>query len=198
MKIIAITGGIGSGKSVVSRILRTMEYRVYDCDCEAKSLMNSDVNIKKEICYKIDSKAVKWCDGKGEIDRKHLAHVVFSNPEKLNKLNKIVHAAVKKDLSNKIAEYKEKNEDGIYFFETAILFESHFDSIADKIWVVSAPKEIRLLRLEKRGMQVDDAISRISAQEKEEKRILEEDCSIILNDGLNPILPEIISLIDNF
>ena len=91
MKTIAITGGIGAGKSVVSTILRLMGYYVFDCDTEAKAIMDGSDAIKTALVTHIHEKAVV----DGVIDRRLIAGVVFSDAAKLDKLNAIIHEAVR-------------------------------------------------------------------------------------------------------
>ncbi|MDE6436166.1 MAG: dephospho-CoA kinase, partial [Muribaculaceae bacterium] len=93
--LIAITGGIGSGKSVVSRVLRAMGYPVYDCDSQAKAIMDADAEIHRRLCSEIDAAVVT----DGVIDRKRLAEIVFNDKAKLAVLNAIVHSAVKAHLA---------------------------------------------------------------------------------------------------
>ena len=95
MKVIALTGGIGSGKSVVSSILRIMGYVVYDCDSQAKKVMDSSEKIKRGL---LDAFGYDCVDKDGLINRKYLGKVVFDNPKALSTLNGIVHPEVRKDL----------------------------------------------------------------------------------------------------
>ena len=92
---IAICGGIGSGKSIVSRILTVLGFDVYDCDREAKRLMDADDAIKDAIAREIAGE----CIVDGTIDRPRLAGIVFSDSVKLEALNAIVHAAVRRHLA---------------------------------------------------------------------------------------------------
>ena len=104
--LIAIAGGIGCGKSVVSHILSALGYQVYDSDSRAKKLMDNDDAIKQAIARQISPDAITSA---GQIDRKHLAAVVFANKEKLQQLNSIVHGAVKRD----IAAWRERSRYGL-------------------------------------------------------------------------------------
>ena len=96
--IIAINGGIGSGKSVVSRIVTVMGYPVYDCDAQARQLMDSSDEIKAAISAGIHHACIK----DGQIDRAMLASIVFEDKEKLAILNSIVHGAVREHYGPKI------------------------------------------------------------------------------------------------
>lgn len=188
-KLTAITGGIGAGKSVVSKILRTMGYLVFDCDSEAKHLMDCSAEIKAALIEKISPEAV---DGRGNINRSHISQIVFSNSEKLEQLNTIVHTAV----LNEIEQWRKINSDKIHLFvETAILYQSRLDKEVDDVWEVVAPDEVRILRvMERNHCSRQDVISRIEAQSFVPDV---PHCSIqtITNDGFTPILPQIQNLL---
>ena len=92
--LIAITGGIGSGKSVVSTILRKLGYYVYDCDSRAKLLIDSDTDIHQLLCQQIHPDAVH----DGIVNRSLISKIVFSDPDALARLNRITHAAVLADI----------------------------------------------------------------------------------------------------
>ena len=188
-RLTAITGGIGAGKSVISEILRTMGYQVFDCDAEAKRLMDQSETIKSELKEKISPLAVLK---NGEIDRKLISSIVFKDPGKLAILNNIVHTAVR----NEIDDWKNSHaEDNLLFVETAILYQSHLDRLVDEVWEVIAPEEIRILRVTKRNnCQREEVIARIKSQ----NYIPEEPHSnihVINNDDFTPVLPQILSLL---
>ena len=119
--IIAITGGIGSGKSVVSQVLRVAGYPVYDCDSNAKLIMDKDEEMQKQLADSFGSDVVV----NGVIQRKVLASLVFADRNKLEKLNAIVHPAVRRD----IKRWEETQKSDVVFVETAILKESGVDSL---------------------------------------------------------------------
>ena len=192
-QLIAITGGIGSGKSVVSNILTSLGYTVIDTDSLAKSLMDNDDSIKHQLVDFITPDAI---DQKGNIDRKAVANVVFGNPDKLKLLNSIVHGHVKtaiRQLYNNHSEISDKP----LFFETALLHSSSLDSIIDAEWRVVADIPTRLARIMKRNScSEDDALKRIRSQQDElshrHHNIVE-----IVNDGNNPVLPVILNLLQS-
>lgn len=184
-KVIAITGGIGSGKSVVSRILRSMGYSVYDCDSQARRLQDTDADMRLRIGREVTPDAL---NADGTLNRKALAQCVFSNPEKLLILNRIVHGAVAADLRRKIES--DTSGRGVFFVETAILYESGLDRMVDSVWEVTAPEELRVSRVIARsGMTADEVRARIAAQSPSEKN---PGNHIIINDGETPILPQIL------
>lgn len=188
-RLTAITGGIGAGKSVVSRILTTMGYDVYDCDCEAKRLMDSSEDIKQRIAKEIADEAIS---DDGVIDRKRLSAIVFADVEKLSILNDIVHKAVIKHLKQWCDMH---GRDRRLFVETAILYQSGLDRHVDEVWEVIAPKELRILRvMQRNGLSRSAVENRISSQSID---IASPHPNIhtIVNDDFTPVLPQITELI---
>ena len=185
-ELIAITGGIGCGKSIVSLILKEIGYEVYDCDCKAKYLMDNSPTIKD--CLKSTFGNDIIIDG--TINRVKLANIVFNNKEKLVKLNNIVHSSVKEDL---ISWKLENSQKKLLFVETAILYQSGLDSIVDEVWEVNAPLEIRIERVMKRNnISRQDVLSRIESQKYE---ILAQADYIITNDDKVAILPQLVTIL---
>lgn len=187
--LIAITGGIGAGKSVVASILKTMGYPVYDCDSRAKLLMDSNREIINRIECEVANEAV--CDGR--IDRAALSKVVFGSPERLEKLNRIVHSSVKQDLLswNKCLD--------LAFVETAILYTSGFDAVVDAVWEVVAPTEVRIQRVSHRNPTLtrEEICKRIDAQKTESASDRHANSFSIVNDGQSPLLPQVEKLIED-
>lgn len=184
-RIIAITGGIGSGKSVVSKVLESMGYPVYDCDRNAKALMDEDSEIKSRLKAEIHNGAV---DDNGNIDRPFLSSIVFNARDKLKILNSIVHAAVKKDIRRWIEKH---NKEKILFVETAILFESGLDTEVNEVWKVTAPMDLRIIRVcERNGVSSEHVKARIASQMSEEMR-QHSKTSLIVNDGKVSLLKQI-------
>ena len=112
--IIALTGGIGSGKSTVAQVLRAWGYAVFDCDIRARILMDEGVEIKRRIAQEIAAEVIE----NGAINRRTLSDIVFADKEKLLILNNIVHSAVRKDIRNWRSTLCNKP---FVFVETAIL-----------------------------------------------------------------------------
>lgn len=188
--LIAISGGIGSGKSVVAKILRLLGYEVYDCDSEAKRLMDESVEIKDSL-RKLIGECVINTDL--SINRRQLAEIVFSDSEKLLTLNGIVHGAVKNDILTWRETRKSKIEP--LFVETAILYQSGIDKIVDYVIEVTAPIEIRLQRVMNRnGFNREEVLQRIESQQIQQftphSNIIYVD-----NSGDQPLLPQITALL---
>lgn len=187
-RLIAITGGIGSGKSIISDILRAMGHKVYDCDTRAKALMDTDESIKNDLIDLISIDAVR---NDRTIDRKLLSEIVFNNPDALSRLNSIVHKAVRADLRR----WRDTSSDKTVWVETAILYASRLDREVDEVWEVTAPTELRVQRVMKRNsMSREQVLARISSQSTTAAQ-LHPLTKAIVNDGVEPVLPQILSLL---
>ena len=205
--IIGITGGIGSGKSVIARQLRQMGYEVYDTDSQAKRLIVEDSKIRKQITALFGSQAYK----DGVYQTAFVAQQVFNansqspianrqspNPL-LARLNAIVHPAVKADIGNWVSELSDspkgdptsdseaiRQHSDLLFIECAILYQAGIDALCDKVVAVTAPEDIRLSRVIARDRSdIDKVRARMRAQSTEED--LRRADIVIHNDGTTPI-----------
>lgn len=185
---IGITGGIGSGKSVVSRLLEIMGVPVYVSDVETKLLMATDTCIRKELIALLGEEVYAG----GVLNKTLLASFLFSDPEHARQVNGIIHPRVKDDFRQWAGQRSALPMVGI---ESAILIEAGFAGEVDVVVMVYAPEEVRLLRAMKR-----DAASR----ELVEKRIRSQMCDeekrksadyVIINDGRMPLIPQVVNLI---
>ncbi len=175
--IVAITGGIGAGKSVVSHMLRAMGMPVYDCDAAARRLMDESCEIKRRIAGEISASAIAQ---DGSICR-----------QELSRLNAIVHGAVRVDLKM----WMSRMDLPLIFVETAILYESGFDSMVDEIWEVTAPVEQRVHRVMVRsGLTEPQVRARIASQlapSYPHHRIID-------NSDSTPLIPQIINILNDY
>ncbi len=182
-RIIAITGGIGAGKSIVCKILRASGYSVYDCDTEAKRIMDTDAGIKSKLISLIHPSTIK---SDGSIDRPLLSNIVFNCADKLAVLNSIVHGAVKDDVK---ATADSMQPGSTLFIESAIVYASGLNGITDEIWEVTAPEETRIERVMRRNaMNYNQVKARINSQNNE---FGHPDHYILINDGILPVLPQL-------
>lgn len=183
MKTIAITGGIGSGKTVVSDIMRASGYPVYDSDTEAKVLTSASPRIKKGLVELFGEEI--YCGG--VLDRKMLARHLFSDAGCRARVNAIIHPVVFSDFRR----WREAQKKETVFLESAILFESGFNTLADEIWCVTAPVEVRVARVMKRnGMTRSQVEERISTQLPDEV-IRQKSTHVIVNDGKVSVLSQL-------
>lgn len=191
--IIGITGGIGSGKSVIAKQLRKMGYSVYDTDSEAKRIIVEDATVREQMTALFGEEVYQ----DGVYQTALVAQQVFADKNLLAKLNAIVHPAVKADIISKFrslgvtsepsAPSEPLNSDsGLFFIECAILFQAGFDVLCDKVVAVTAPEDIRLERVIARDhSDMNKVRARMRAQEAE-KDLARADI-VVNNDGTTPI-----------
>lgn len=192
---IGLTGGIGSGKSYVSGFLRKHNIPVFDSDTEAKMLMESNSYIISSLKKLLGEEAYK----NGKINKQLMISFLFASPENAEKINAIVHPCVKEEFIS-WSENKHAEGHGIVAIESAILFESGFDSIVDKVATVHAPLETRIERIIRRdNTSREKVLERIKSQMDEDLKLKKSDF-IIENDGqksLETQIDAIISLLSN-
>ncbi len=176
MKRVGITGGIGSGKSSVCALFAALGVSVYDSDRRAKELMNGDIEIMKAVTALFGPQAY---DG-NLLNNAFIASKVFNDKILLASLNGIVHPALALDFE----AWAISHSDFAYvIMESAILFESGFDRLVDKIVTVSAPEELRIERVVSRdGASRRSVMDRIANQLTDEEREARADY-VIHNDG---------------
>lgn len=190
--IIGITGGIGSGKSVVSRVLRLNGLMVYDCDSEAKILMENDTQLKAGLRNVLGPETYL---NNGHLNKPLISSKIFSDKETRQKVNALVHEAVRKHFLIKASQCHGK----VAFCESAILASSHFDQLCSKIWLIEAPEKVRVERVKFRDNHTEEEIMlRIASQQKEFDVFPEDKLIRICNDGTSPLLPHILQLITPF
>lgn len=188
MKLIGITGGIGAGKSVVSRILRLSGYAVYDCDIEARGMMDKDSGIREAIKEHFGSESILE---NGTINRNYLAQRVFTDDSDRYWLNALIHSAVKENV------WEWKNGREIAFVESAILNSSGLAEICDEVWCVTADDPIREERAMKRGgMTWEDLNARMKVQANEFIFDRSISVKVIDNNGRRSLLEQISFLIN--
>lgn len=158
--LIGLTGGIGAGKSVVSRILRLKGYDVYDCDSRAKWLMENSMSIFEPLIRRYGPGVMTSCG----LNRAMIAEKVFAVEEERLWLNALVHGAVRDDLK----EWHEGLDKEFSFVESAIMVSSGLDKICERIWLVDAPLELRKERAMRRGGVTEENLElRIRSQRSE-------------------------------
>lgn len=181
--IVGITGGIGSGKSTLSRMLRAEGYSVYDTDLEARRLQNEHSVMRRKLK---DLFGKEIYDDQG-LNRPALGKIVFGKPELLAKLSAVVHPFVKDDFENWVTNRYPKK---ILFIESAILYESNFDKLVDKVILITASEDIRIERVVKRdGISHEHVKARMSHQIPEEKKLQLADF-VIHSDDNEPLEPK--------
>ena len=189
MKKIGITGGIGSGKSTICKVFESFGVPVYYADQEAKNIYSKNKDLKDKV---IDLFGNDIYLQSGEINREKLAEIVFSDKNKLEALNRIVHPAVAEDFNNWCSN-QEKNNSYI-IKEAALLIESGSYKQLDYLFYVSAPLEERINRVVKRdNTSAVNVKARINNQKSEKENISYADL-VLLNDNNTLLLPELIAI----
>lgn len=175
--ILGLTGNIGSGKSTVSSFFLEMGYKIFDADIIAKNILESE-EIKNEI-ENIFGK--EYITDTFEIDKKKLKEEVFSNKEKLKKLNALIHPKVREKFEKVKKEFEKKNE--LIIFDIPLLFEANFDDLCDKILVVDIEPSIQIERIKNRDSLDREMIEKIiNNQMKREEKNSRGDI-IVKNNG---------------
>ena len=190
MKLIAITGGIGSGKSVVARIVNVMGFGVYDCDSRAKALMTEDAGVHEQL---VESFGKDTYHDDGSLNRQHLSAIAFADERALGRLNAIVHPATARDMLQWGRQQSDLGAKAA-FVETALLRTAGLDRLVDEVWHVTAPDDIRVARVMVRsGLTAEQVRERMSAQSIEDTVAPGE--QVIVNDNTAAVLPQITRLI---
>lgn len=186
---LGITGGIGSGKSLVSRLLESMGVPVYISDTETKELMVTNLSIREELIALLGEGV--YVDG--VLNKSLLASYIFTHPEHAKQVNDIVHPRVKIDF---ICWVQSHVEVPIVAIESAILIEAGFAGEVDVIVMIYAPEEVRIERAVKRDSTSREWIERrIRSQMSDEEKRKQADF-VIVNDGETPLIPQVLELIN--
>ncbi|MEX1188775.1 MAG: dephospho-CoA kinase [Bacteroidia bacterium] len=185
---IGLTGGIGSGKSTVAKLLRAMNYPVYESDERAKNLLNNNTRIHQLIEASFGDEVF---DNFGKPVREKLAEKVFSNPSDLEKLNAIIHPAVREDF----IEWSKKQNSNIIFKEAAIIFEHGLEKDLDEVWVVDAPETTRIERVMARSNITETQIRQRMKNQLNPHVLLDKADRIITNDEHSALIPQVLKAI---
>ena len=178
--VIGITGGIGSGKSTVSRIMRDLGAKVIDADRISREVTARGKKAFDEIVGTFGSGVL---NENGELDRKKLADIVFNDKEKLKTLEAIIHKYVIEEIENRVNAAKKENSSDIIVLDVPIPVERGFIDLADQIWVVTCDMETRIKRImDRSGYSYEEAVRRINSQMRDEEYIKIAD-EVLVNDG---------------
>jgi dephospho-CoA kinase len=189
MKTIGVTGGIGSGKTVVCKIFNSLGIPVYDSDLSAREIINSNSTVRKQI-EKLFGTGIYTDKG---LDRTEVARLVFESPGLLTSLNDIVHPAVGASFN----AWKQK-QTGCPFVikEAAILFESGAHKQTDAVISVVAPETLRIKRIMERDGRSETQIRSIMQRQMSDKERVRQSDYVIVNDDTTPVLEQVLQLFD--
>jgi dephospho-CoA kinase len=184
---LGLTGGIGSGKTLVCQIFEKLGVPVYYADTAARLLMNTDAELKSGIKLMFGEQAF----GRDGLDRQYLADSVFGDHEKLSGLNRLVHPSVRKDF---IRWTDLQMESPYVIEEAAILFESGASIEMNLSVLVYAPEELRISRVMKRDGVGREAVLKRMGHQLGEEELMEKADHVLINDGTQMLLPQVIEL----
>lgn len=189
---VGLTGGIGSGKSTVARLLEMMGAAVYVADEQAKKLMCTDTRLREKIIHLFGAEAYL---PNGTVNRPYIAAQVFGHPDRLALLNTAVHPAVARDFQAWVRLLEESGERPAYAVEeAAILVESGAWKTMDVIVAVTAPLQVRLQRVMQRdGVTRELAMRRIEAQLDEATRLQYAQYTVTADD-VRLVIPQVVAL----
>jgi len=186
MRIIGVTGGIGSGKSTVSRTLASFGAQVIDADLLAKQIVQKGQKALDEIvaCFGKDI-----LDAEGNLNRKKLSDIVFKDKQKLEKLNRITHHYVAKEIYKKVDGLSETKT---VVVDAPIPIEHGFVDVASEIWTVVSDKEIRIKRVMQRsGLTYNEVEERINLQLSDEYYRSISDIVIVNNGTVGELIQQV-------
>jgi dephospho-CoA kinase len=185
---VGLTGGIGSGKSIVCKIFSLLGAPVYQADIAAKRLYDTDDKLRNDLKSLFGENLY---NSSGILDKQKLAEIIFSDKENLKKVNELVHPAVIEDFDGYILSLPENTSYVIH--EAAILYEAKMEKMFDVIINVYAPENIKIERAVSRGATEKDVRQRIASQWPDKLKIELADYNII-NDNKTPVLPQILHI----
>ena len=187
MRRVGVTGGIGSGKSTVCRILQVLGVPVFNADDEGKRLLNGDQEVRRAVITGFG----EGLYASGELDRRSLAAIVFNDPAALQKLNGIVHPAVRERFR---AWCDEQKGSPYVVMEAAILAESGGAAAMDHLAVVTAPEDLRIRRvMERDGAGEEEVRARMRNQADDDARVAKAD-TVIVNDDRTMVIPQVLAM----
>ena len=177
---IGLTGGIGSGKSEVSKFFQAWGAYIFDADKEAKNIINTDKSAQKEIIKEFGSDVI---DADQNIDKQKLARVAFQDEDHQQRLNYVVHPHIHNAIDKHFNEILDQNKDELFIVDAALIYESGYDAHLDYVIVVTAQLKHRMERaLNRNTLTREEILKRIDFQWPEEDKTSLADF-VIHNDG---------------
>lgn len=188
MKVIGVTGGIGSGKSTVAQFLTEMGAVVLDADKIGHELLKSNNEVRQQLVATFGEQIL---DPDSDIDRKKLGRIVFDNPEARTRLNQIIHPPIYEMVKARLEEYRRQGV-GVVVLDVPLLLDAGWDSLVNEVWVSTAPEATILKRLKKRtGLSKQESLARIRSQLPTEERLKRADVVINTNCSLEELKAEV-------
>jgi len=181
MKVIGLTGGIGSGKSTVSRFLAELGAVIIDADKVGHEVLGTSSQVRRELLATFGWQVIA---PSGKVNRKKLAEIVFQDPQSLSQLNQIMHPRIYDTVKAQLEEYRKQGA-GVVVLEAPLLIEANWTSLVDEVWVTVASESTVLRRLkEKFGLSEPESLVRMHCQLPSDERvkhadvIIDTDCAL--------------------
>jgi dephospho-CoA kinase len=188
MKFVGITGGIGSGKSLICQIFKTLNVPVFEADLQAKNLITNDITLRKQIITLLGSKAYL---PDGSYNRPWVSAQVFGNPSLLQQLNSIIHPAVRNYAHTWANMYDNAS---FLLYEAALMNAAGDGNFFEKIIVVESPTPLRLARIKARDSRSEEEILAIIARQKSNEDFRKIANFIIKNNEKDPLLEQVLTI----
>ncbi|MFN5224159.1 MAG: dephospho-CoA kinase [Bacteroidota bacterium] len=188
-RLVGITGGIGSGKSTISKCLQTMGYLVFNADDQASIALDHNLEVVQYVKDLLGNEAYHV---NGKANRAFIASKVFSDSQLLKQLNTVLHPVVRNMFDDWVAAHKGEK---ILFKEAAILFESGANKQVDEVIGVIAPESVRLRRVMKRDNRSEKEILDIMARQMNQDELSAKCQHIIINDDHTPVMTALLELL---
>ena len=184
MKVIGLTGGIGSGKSTVSQFLAELGAVILDADEVGHEALKPDTGTWHQLVAAFGQQILA---PDGNIDRKKLGNIVFSDPKFLSRLNRIMHPPMYDMVKARLEEYRRQGT-GVVVLEAPLLLEAGWAPLVDKVWVTTAAETTVLKRLKERsGMSQAESLARLRSQPSPAERVKHADVVIDTDCGLDEL-----------
>ena len=185
---LGVTGGIGCGKSYVCRILQDeFNIPVYNCDINARIITDTDLEVVEQLTKLVPG----VYDAEGELDKARLASYLFASEENAARVNAIVHPAVRRDFREWVTT---RGANDVLAVESAILYESRFETEVDRVLFVDAPLEVRIRRVKERdGLSEEEIRRRIALQDTDQARRLAD--FRLMNDGESDVRSQLTEIL---
>jgi dephospho-CoA kinase len=178
VKVIGLTGNIGCGKSSVARFLQELGAGFIDADQVGHDIYDPGTPGWQAVVQAFGSDIL---DETGRVDRKKLSQKVFNSPDNLKKLNELLHPLIRRQVENALEQFRLQGKE-VTVLEAILLVEAGWREMVDQLWLVVAPKDLTLSRLEGRGLPESEALARMARQPPAEERLRYADV-VIRNDG---------------
>ena len=183
--IYGLTGGIGAGKSAVANILKEKGYRVLNADDISREVTQKDSPLLRLL---VKAFGIEIIQEDGELNRRKLAEIAFSDKDKTRRLNELMQTAILVRAIEKVSRLRFLHKDDVIFFEVPLLFEAGWDNFVNKIWLVTAPTEERVSRvMERDGLSQDEIMARMKLQMTDDEKKQRADVIIDNNGNLDDL-----------